>query len=186
MPAVQRPSEPAPGQFLAFIGLGGNLGDVSATLAAAPRALQALPMSRVVAWSPLYRTRPVEAQGPDFLNAVVVLRSALGPAELMRSLLRLELDHHRQRPSPNAPRTLDLDLLWFGGAVRDSSALQLPHPRMAQRAFVLEPLADVLQMLEASPWASDLRPTIPGDGERQKLAVAQGISLAGPFPEDFR
>lgn len=178
-------SDGGPGRFLAFIGLGGNLGDVAGTLVSAAQALDALPMSRAVAASSLYRTRPVEADGPDFLNAVLVLDSGLAPGELMRALLRIEEDHHRQRPFRNAPRSLDLDLLWFGDACRDSAALQLPHPRMAQRAFVLEPLTEVLQMLDKGPWAGRNRPPIPASGERERLALQQGISRAGPFPGSF-
>lgn len=167
-------------RFLAFIGLGGNVGDVRRSLASAAQALAALPWSEVAGVSSLYLTRPVQAEGPDFLNAVLALRSALGPQELLRALQGIERAHDRQRPFLNAPRTLDLDLLWFGGSQRHSSVLQLPHPRLAERAFVLEPLAEVIAQLPRSD-AAEL-PDLPPMAQRSLLAKAQGISLEGPFP----
>ena len=184
------PTEPvgAPGAcppaFLAFIGLGGNLGDVSATLASAARAIGALPGTTLRAASSLYRTRPVDAEGPDYLNAVLAVDCALAPGELMRSLLRIEVEHDRQRPFRHAPRTVDLDLLWFGGATRRSALLLLPHPRMDQRAFVLDPLAEVLDGLAqgAQPAGQAPLPVLPSLEQREILARAQGISRAWAFP----
>lgn len=159
----------------AFVGMGGNLGDVLARMASALSAIKELPATRLETVSPFYKTRPVEAGGPDYCNAVAVLSCALGPAELLRALLRIEQDHDRERPYPNAPRTLDLDLLWYGGARRSSQALNLPHPRMGQRAFVLQPLADVLAALpDPEP---ELAAALPGAAERQVLAEQQGIEL---------
>jgi 2-amino-4-hydroxy-6-hydroxymethyldihydropteridine diphosphokinase len=126
-----------------FVGLGANLGDAAATVNAALEALDALPGTRVLARSSLYRTAPVEAQGPDFVNAVAELRTALDPEALLRSLQAVEAQHHRQRPYPNAPRTLDLDLLLFGERAIATPALTVPHPRLHRRAFVLEPLLDL-------------------------------------------
>ena len=126
-----------------FVGLGANLGDARAALAAALDALDSHPAIERVATSSLYRTAPVDATGPDYLNAVVELRTTLGPLDLLKALQAIESDHGRQRPYPNAPRTLDLDLLLFGQRELDDPALTLPHPRLHQRAFVLEPLAQI-------------------------------------------
>jgi 2-amino-4-hydroxy-6-hydroxymethyldihydropteridine diphosphokinase len=126
-----------------FVGLGANLGDAAATLRQALAALAAWPGLQVVAQSSLYRTAPVDATGPDFINAVAELRSSLEPEPLLGALQTLEARHHRQRPYRNAPRTLDLDLLLFGDRVIDTLSLQVPHPRLALRAFVLEPLLEI-------------------------------------------
>jgi 2-amino-4-hydroxy-6-hydroxymethyldihydropteridine diphosphokinase len=127
----------------AYIALGANLGDAPSAVRAALQALDALPQTRVLARSSLYRTAPVDAQGPDFINAVAAVATRLTAQALLQSLQQLERSAGRERPFPNAPRTLDLDLLLFGAARIDSSALTVPHPRMAQRAFVLVPLAEI-------------------------------------------
>lgn len=158
----------------AFIGMGGNLGDVAARLREALRGLATLPGTQIEAVSGLYRTRPVDASGPDYLNAVAVLQSALGPHELLRALLGLELAHDRERPYQNAPRTLDLDLLWYGAHVCETPTLILPHPRMMQRAFVLVPLAEVRKSL-----AGGELPLMPAADLVQDLAQLQGIAPAG-------
>ena len=126
-----------------FVGLGANLGDARAALAAALDALDSHPAIERVATSSLYRTAPVDATGPDYLNAVVELRTTLEPLGLLKVLQAIEADRGRQRPFPNAPRKLDLDLLLFGQREFDDPALTLPHPRLHQRAFVLEPLAQI-------------------------------------------
>ena len=126
-----------------FIGLGANLGDAQATVNAAFEALAALPGTRVLARSSLYRTAPVEAQGPDFVNAVAELRSTLEPEALLQALQAIEAQHDRQRPYRNAPRTLDLDLLFVGERTITTPTLTVPHPRLHQRAFVLEPLLEL-------------------------------------------
>lgn len=162
----------------AFIGMGGNLGNVQARLKSALEGMSALPGTAIEAVSSLYRTRPVQAEGPDYLNAVAALRSALGPEELLRALQRLEIAHDRERSHVNAPRTLDLDLLWYGDLRHDSRTLILPHPRMMQRAFVLVPLAQVLDGLppEEEP---GLRAAMPSPAERERLAALQGIATTG-------
>lgn len=126
-----------------FIGLGANLGDAPATVNAAFEALAAMPGTRLVARSSLYRTAPVEAQGPDFVNAVAELRTGLEPEALLMALQAIEARHDRQRPYRNAPRTLDLDLLFVGERTIASPTLTVPHPRLHQRAFVLEPLLEL-------------------------------------------
>lgn len=93
--------------------------------------------------SPMYRTAPHQAIGPDYVNAVATLQTRLTAPELLRLLQRLEAVAGRERPYLNAPRTLDLDLLFYGDARMDSPDLQLPHPRWASRAFVLLPLRDL-------------------------------------------
>jgi len=110
-----------------FVGLGANLGDTTATLDQAEHALAALPTTRVVAVSPRYRSAPVQASGPDFLNAVVELATSLEPAPLLAALHAIEAAHGRQRPYLNAPRTLDLDLLLYGQRTLNTPALVLPH-----------------------------------------------------------
>lgn len=164
----------------AFIGMGGNLGDVTGHLQAALQALNSLPATKLEAASSVYRTKPVEATGGDYLNAVAVLQSALGPVELLHALLKLERVQGRERSYLNAPRTLDLDLLWYGDACRDTADLTLPHPRMLARAFVLVPLTEVLAQL-APPGAPGLSCTLPAQASVAELAARQGVEKLGPF-----
>jgi 2-amino-4-hydroxy-6-hydroxymethyldihydropteridine diphosphokinase len=128
----------------AFIALGSNIGDREQNLQSALLALQAL--GRVGRVSSFYETEPVgPVAQPDFLNAVAELQTALPPEELLASLLRIEQEHGRDRSSasPKGPRTLDLDLLAYDDVVMDSATLTLPHPALAERAFVLVPLAEI-------------------------------------------
>jgi 2-amino-4-hydroxy-6-hydroxymethyldihydropteridine diphosphokinase len=127
----------------AYVGIGANLGDARAAVSRAMTALGALPGTHLIARSSLYRSAPVDADGPDFINAVVGLDTALAPEALLRELQRLEIGAGRERPYRNAPRTLDLDLLHHGDAVLATDALRLPHPRIAERAFVLLPLSEI-------------------------------------------
>ena len=128
---------------LAYIGLGGNLGDARHTLTQALSQLDAAEGVQVMAVSPFYRSAPVQAEGPDFINAVAQVRTSLPPLALLDVLQAIEQAHHRQRPYRNAPRTLDLDLLWHDAQEMTSTRLVLPHPRMHERAFVLAPLLDL-------------------------------------------
>lgn len=130
-------------EALSYIALGANLGDALSTLRAAVNSVASLPATRLMATSSLYRTAPVEATGPDFMNAVLAVSTRLTAPELLLQLQRLEALAGRQRPYHNAPRTLDLDILLYGQASISSPALQVPHPRMHQRAFVLVPLAEI-------------------------------------------
>jgi 2-amino-4-hydroxy-6-hydroxymethyldihydropteridine diphosphokinase len=127
----------------AFVAIGANLGDARATVLQAMDDLARLPRTSLVSRSSLYRSAPVDAGGPDFINAVVALDTGLQPLALLAELQRLETAALRERPYRNAPRTLDLDLLRHGDSALDSQVLTLPHPRMAQRAFVLLPLAEI-------------------------------------------
>lgn len=153
----------------AYIGLGANLGaDLQATLAQAAQDLAALPGSRLTALSSAWRSAPVDASGPDFLNAVAALDTALAPLELLDALQAIELAHGRESPFRNAPRTLDLDLLLYGDLSLATPRLTLPHPRLGERAFVLQPL------LEIAPELSHLA---AGDAWRD-----QRIVRSGPIP----
>lgn len=127
----------------AYIGLGANLGDSAATLHAALRELAATPGIQECLASPFYRSAPVDATGPDFVNAVARLRTTLAPLDLLDVLQAIEREHGRERPYRNAPRTLDLDLLLYDDLRLDTPRLTLPHPRMHERAFVLLPLRDL-------------------------------------------
>ncbi|MGJ7507942.1 2-amino-4-hydroxy-6-hydroxymethyldihydropteridine diphosphokinase [Variovorax sp. GT1P44] len=127
----------------AYVAIGANLGDARGTVEQAMVDLHALPATRVRARSSLYRTAPVDATGPDFINAVVELETTLEPHALLAELQRLEVVAGRERPYRNAPRTLDLDLLRYADVALDTETLTLPHPRMNERAFVLLPLAEI-------------------------------------------
>lgn len=127
----------------AFIGLGANLGDAQAGLRAAVQAMAQWPHSRVLAVSSLYASAPVDAQGPDYLNAVVKLDTKMAAGVLLTALQAIENEAGRTRPYRNAPRTLDLDLLLLGDLQLGDERLTLPHPRMWQRAFVLLPLREL-------------------------------------------
>ncbi len=127
----------------AWVALGANLGDARATVLQAFEDLAQLPQTRLIARSRLYRTAPHEASGPDFINAVAGLETGLNAPALLQALQSLENAAGRLRPYPNAPRTLDLDLLLYGEARIDSPRLTVPHPRMRERVFVLQPLAEL-------------------------------------------
>ena len=128
---------------IAHVGLGANLGDAAATLERAATALAALPHTTLLARSSLWRSAPVDAGGPDYLNAVAQLRTGLTAPALLAALQGIEQAEGRTRPYPNAPRTLDLDLLLYGDAAIASPALVVPHPRWRERAFVLRPLQEL-------------------------------------------
>ena len=145
-----------------FIGLGANLGEAERTVRAAITALGELPETERVAASSLYRTAPVGyLDQPDFINAVVWLRTALSAEALLHAIQALELQAGRERSFQDAPRTLDLDVLLYGQQQMDTPNLSVPHPRMHQRGFVLIPLAEI---------APDL--SIPGQGAVQHLIAA--------------
>lgn len=125
------------------IALGANLGDARRAMAQALRRLEADPSVSLRLVSSLYRSTPVQAQGPDFLNAVALLTTTRSPSALLALLQQIEHGAGRQRPYPNAPRTLDLDLLLFGEQTVQTPELVVPHPRLHLRRFVLEPLAEL-------------------------------------------
>jgi 2-amino-4-hydroxy-6-hydroxymethyldihydropteridine diphosphokinase len=132
----------------AFVGLGSNVGHPRRHVARALAALARLPRSRLVAASRNYISAPVDCSEPqpDYINAVAELRTALTPIALLKRMRAIERRHGRRRHGPvrrNAPRELDLDLLMFGHRRLSQSQLSLPHPRMHERAFVLQPLIDI-------------------------------------------
>lgn len=146
----------------AYVGLGANLGDSAATLRQVLAQLEATPGIAGVTASPFYRSAPVDATGPDFINAVAAVDTVLAPLALLDVLQALEHEHGRLRPYRNAPRTLDLDLLLHGDAQLDHDRLILPHPRLHLRAFVLLPLRDLapdlaVQGKPLDAWISAIR-----------------------------
>ncbi|MBI4293311.1 MAG: 2-amino-4-hydroxy-6-hydroxymethyldihydropteridine diphosphokinase [Betaproteobacteria bacterium] len=127
-----------------FIGLGANLGEPGEQLRSAIKALGRAADSRVLAVSSFYASAPLEfASQPDFVNAVAKLDTVLAPHALLETLLAIERAFGRRRSFHGAPRTLDLDLLLYGEQVIAEPDLQVPHPRMHERAFVLAPLAEI-------------------------------------------
>ena len=139
----------------AYISLGANLGDAASALRQAVQAIAQLPQTRLVKTSSICKTAPLAAGsdapasggrvdlGGDYLNAVVEVQTSLNAHALLQNLQKIEQAAGRERSYPNAPRTLDLDLLLYGSGTIDSANLVVPHPRMWQRAFVLQPLAEI-------------------------------------------
>jgi len=176
----RRSDDKAPGlrplaQYVATVALGSNLGDREAHLHAAAQSLAELPRTRWLTASPVYETEPVggpERQG-RYLNAVVRLRTKLAPLELLGHLLAIERARGRVRGAERwEPRTLDLDLLLYGTLSIEEPDLRVPHPRLAERNFVLVPLCDLAAgerhpllgesfaaLSQRLPDASSVRPT---------------------------
>ena len=136
-------SAPEQTPVTAYIALGANLGDPQATILKAVNDLALIHGVSLIRCSSLYQTAPLDAGGPDYVNAVVEVQTMLTAPALLAQLQALEQAAGRQRPFRNAPRTLDLDLLTYGDARIQSEALTIPHPRMGERAFVLVPLAEI-------------------------------------------
>ena len=147
---------------LAFVALGSNMEDPAFQVRRAFDELARLPGSRLLLRSSLYRSAPVgRLDQPDFINAVAQIETSLAPHDLLKALLAIEQRHGRVRESLNAPRTLDLDILLYDQLQCHEHGLTLPHPRMHERAFVLQPLLEI---------APDCR--IPGHGDIAGLLVA--------------
>jgi 2-amino-4-hydroxy-6-hydroxymethyldihydropteridine diphosphokinase len=127
----------------AAVGIGANLGDARANVADALRRLAATPDCQLLAASSAWRTAPIDATGDDYINAVALVETTLSAPALLAALHAIETAHGRARPYRNAPRTLDLDLLLYEQDEIATPGLQLPHPRMHERAFVLAPLLEV-------------------------------------------
>ena len=147
----------------AYVGLGANLGDAAHSVRIAIDLLAQLPKTKLSACSSLYRTAPIDATGDDFVNAAVHLETQLDAHTLLTELQRIEHNFGRERPFRNAPRTLDLDLLVFGNDIIRDDVLEVPHPRMGNRAFVLLPLHELSPNLE-----------IPGLGPVEHLLAVVG------------
>lgn len=151
-----------PRKVSAFVGLGANLETPQSQLRRAFDELALLPDTRVAARSSLWRSAPLGyAEQPDFVNAVARIETGLTADALLSHLQRIETEHGRSRSFANAPRTLDLDLLLFGNETRAGASLDLPHPRMHERAFVLLPLVEI---------AADA--AIPGHGSAAECLAA--------------
>ena len=128
----------------AYIALGSNLSDPAAQITKAFNTLTELPRTQVTKQSSLYQTKPVGYDNqPDFINAVAEINTDLDPEALLKALLKIESSFGRERPFPNAPRILDLDLLCYDNIEQKTEFLTLPHPRMHLRGFVLLPLAEI-------------------------------------------
>ncbi len=136
---------------IAYVGLGANLGDSAATLRAALDELEALPGTRLIRASRFYRTPAwgVEEQ-PNFVNAVAALETTLPARELLERLFAIERHHGRDRSREQrwGPRMLDLDLLLHGDVLIDEPGLQVPHPQLHRRGFVLVPLVEIAPDLQ--------------------------------------
>lgn len=163
---------------LAYLGLGSNLGDRLSNLKQALALLLADPGLELEMCSGVYETEPVGGpeQGP-FLNACVAVKTTLAPVTLLRKMLSVEEKMKRVRAQRWGPRIIDLDLLLYEGVVINTPTLQLPHPRMMERDFVLIPLADI---------APDL--VIPGSGQKVKMILAarkESPSVAFYCPSDW-
>jgi 2-amino-4-hydroxy-6-hydroxymethyldihydropteridine diphosphokinase len=146
------------GEVAAFIGIGANLGDAHANVERAIQRLEKMDGARLTGRSSLFRTAPVDAGGDDYINAVVRLETHVPPDELLQRLQALEQEFGRERPYPNAPRTLDLDILLYGEQQLASDSLTVPHPRLTERAFALIPL------LQLDPFIA-----IPGKGPAHRF-----------------
>jgi 2-amino-4-hydroxy-6-hydroxymethyldihydropteridine diphosphokinase len=128
---------------IAYIGLGANLGDARGAVRLAMDAIAGIDGVVVTRRSSLYGSAPVEADGGDYVNAAVQVRTTLTAYQLLAALQEVEQQAGRERSYRNAPRTLDLDLLLYGDATINSPDLLVPHPRMWERAFVLRPLSEL-------------------------------------------
>ena len=127
----------------AFIGFGGNIGDTRQLITDAIVCLALRCELQVIAKSCFYQSAPVEATGGDYINAVIEIETQLSPYGLLHICQAIEQEFGRERPYLNAPRTLDLDILFFEGISQNDSELTLPHPRIIERSFVLLPLLEI-------------------------------------------
>ncbi len=165
MSQKQQNKQPSPDSSFAnqaFIALGSNLDNPIAQVQQAINEIAALPNTQLLLASSLYRSAPIgRINQPDFINAVVQVKTNFAPYALLNALLAIEQQHGRQRESINAPRTLDLDVLMYNDLQYHDDGLTIPHPRISQRAFVLQPL------LEIAPAC-----TIPGHGTAANLLTS--------------
>lgn len=159
----------------AFVALGANIGEPQRQVESGFAALAALPGTRLLLRSSLYRTAPVGyLDQPDFINAMAGIETTLAPQALLEALLEIEREHGRVRDFPNAPRTLDLDIALYGDRLVQAPGLTIPHPRMLERAFVMLPLAEIAPEVE-----------VPGQGRVRDLAArldAAGVAELRRMP----
>ena len=155
----------------AYVGVGSNLGASEALVEAAIDAVARLPQTRSRSRSSLYRSAPIDATGPDFVNAVVAIETTLAAPALLARLHDIEARHGRERSTRNAPRTLDLDLLLYGDRVIDEPGLVVPHPRLHERAFALLPLLEIAPDID-----------VPGRGRAADLLAVVGTQAVARLP----
>ena len=148
---------------VAYLGLGANLGDAKQSLKDAVIALAQRPGIIVLGKSSLYRSAPIDATGDDYLNVVVAIGTLLTPRQLLELCQEVEVEFGRERPFPNAPRTLDVDVLLYGDLDIAEPDLIIPHPRMTERAFALLPLLEL-----------DGDVVVPGKGRAAAFVAAVG------------
>lgn len=145
---------------IAYIAIGSNLSDPMGQVLSAIKQIESMPKSRFIKKSSYYSSSPDGYKDqPDFINAVVSIETELTPHQLLSELQKIEYLHKRERSFPNAPRTLDLDILLYGHMKLNDSILTIPHPRMHDRAFVIFPLQEI-----------DRNITIPSKGVVAKIA----------------
>ncbi|MGA2410386.1 MAG: 2-amino-4-hydroxy-6-hydroxymethyldihydropteridine diphosphokinase [Candidatus Binataceae bacterium] len=168
----------------AFIGIGTNLGDRPAQYREAIRRVAALPSTRVVRQSSVYETEPVGDIEGAFLNGVIETETALEAAVMLRRLLAIERTMGRKRPisrkrarTSHQPRIIDLDLLFFDSNVVDTSVLQLPHPRLHERRFVLAPMAELAPMLIHPTLQKSISELLAGLKSPYRVALARADML---------
>jgi 2-amino-4-hydroxy-6-hydroxymethyldihydropteridine diphosphokinase len=156
-----------------YIGLGSNLGDRAAHLRRAVKALGA-PSLQLLRVSPIYETEPVGVAGqPWYLNLVVEAGTSMMPMQLLTRTMHIEREMGRVRTTPKGPRLIDIDILLFPGAIIHTPTLELPHPRMAERRFVLAPLADLAPGL-CHPTLNRTIAELLADAPEQNLHVWDG------------
>lgn len=127
----------------AFIGFGGNIGDTRQLITDAIVCLAQRSELHILAKSCFYQSAPVEALGGDYINAVIEIETELTPYGLLHVCQAIEQEFGRERPYANAPRTLDLDILFYEGVTQNETELMLPHPKIIERSFVLLPLLEI-------------------------------------------
>ncbi|MGD1094691.1 MAG: 2-amino-4-hydroxy-6-hydroxymethyldihydropteridine diphosphokinase [Bryobacteraceae bacterium] len=153
---------------IVYLGLGSNLGDRRSNLESAVQRLGS-PELRVLRQSSIYETEPRDLVDQSwFLNQVIEVETTLFPRQLLRRLQKFELDMGRRRSVPKGPRLIDLDILLYASAKISAPGLEIPHPRMAERRFVLEPLAEL---------APDLRHPLTGQTIKEMLARVSGQAV---------
>jgi 2-amino-4-hydroxy-6-hydroxymethyldihydropteridine diphosphokinase len=162
---------------LVYLGLGSNLGDREKMLRAAIAELSTAEL-RILRVSPVYETEPQEVSGQAwFLNAVLEAETDLFPRQLLHRTSRVEQKLGRKRLAPKGPRTIDIDILLFGKAVVNTAELTIPHPRLAERRFVLQPLADLVP---------DLRHPVTRRTVREMLDALTGQTVRRYMPANGR